>query len=90
MQYGCIRYVCAAAAQKGKTELLDRKGLEYKEGWNGPDRQTAEIYDYRVPEVEDCSNGYIPENLAEKKPVAWTAAENNDGEKEVLVVDDQL
>ena len=28
MQYGCIRYVCAAAAQKGKTELLDRKGLE--------------------------------------------------------------
>ena len=78
---------CVAVARKGKTELLNTKGLEYKEGWDKPDRQTAEIYDYRIPEVEDCSNGYIPENLAEKEPVAWTAAENNDGEKEVLVVD---
>ena len=94
MQYGCIRYVCAATAQKGKTELLDRKGHEYKEGWNKPDRQTVEIYDYRIPEVEDCSNGLVPDNLYTPDnlcvPDNPTGKETNgtaDGEKEVLVAD---
>ena len=91
MQYGCIRYVCAATAQKGKTELQDAKGFEYKEGWNEPDRQTVEIYDYRIPEVEDCSNGlvpdnlYVPDNPAGKEPI--TGNGTADGEKEVLVAD---